>query len=217
MTDAVALAVPEASTLDVEQAAKWLRKAARLDEILEVRDRASAIALYQRQRGAAISAINDANEIMLRADRRIGQLVKELEVRPGRPGKNDPRPKLGDLGLTSQDASHCRRIASIPEPAFERFVAKTRAKGEVLTAQAANEMGKFYRTQAGLNPSQHSKRAPRTDMTPTPRERARAADAPVLPTDPNEAARDLIAWRGLEWCRDLVVALDCEVQKRSAS
>ena len=70
-----------------------------------------------------------ATEIKLPAERRVGEMVREVAERKerqtkGRPGKNGTGrahlPKLRDLGLSQRQSKDWQALAAIPEPEFER-------------------------------------------------------------------------------------------------
>jgi phage N-6-adenine-methyltransferase len=133
---------PEAGTeLDVERAAALLAQARSVDEVREIREKARAIEVYQRMRGASLSAQQDAAEIVLRAERRLGELCAVVAEKSQTAGlKRGPRPdspsgreKLGDLGIAHHESSRWQKLAAIPEPVFEQHVAAVRMKGERLT------------------------------------------------------------------------------------
>lgn len=137
MTASLALVADASDRLDVERAASFLAQCRSVDSVREVRDRARAIAVYQRTRGAAYEAQADAAEIALRAERRLGELCAELPV--GRPGKGNavlPFPSLDELGISRMQSSRWQQIASVPEPDFEAHVTETRARQERLTVSA---------------------------------------------------------------------------------
>jgi hypothetical protein len=89
-------------------------------------------------------ALNDtATEIRLRAQRRIGQLLKEMVERgerdPGRGGDRKSRSHnvtvksktLDDLGLNKSESSRCQKVADLSEEKFKERIsdAKSRAAG----------------------------------------------------------------------------------------
>lgn len=131
-----------APLLTVEKAREFLAQSKNVDEVRDVADKAKAVALYLRSRNASIESQNDAAEIRLRAERRLGELTKELEKAspPGRPGsKSASRGKtqaLKDLDITTQNASKWQKLAEIPERKFDKLIAETRAKGERITTSA---------------------------------------------------------------------------------
>ncbi len=144
--------------LSVERAREFLAKSKSVDEVRDVADKAKAVSLYLRSRDASIESQNDAAEIRLRAERRLGELTAELEKnKGGRPEKaskkapektgNDARPvsaptpmTLAEQGIKKQDAAKWQQIAKIPEKKFEKVIADTKAKGQRLTANAPLKM-----------------------------------------------------------------------------
>lgn len=135
--------------LTVEKARQFLAKSRDLDEVKDVADRAKAIALYMRTRGASLESQNDAAEIRLRAERRLGELTREQPKAAGArgTGANQHRgavatsdrtsvPTLKSQGIDKRDAAKWQQLAAIPEKKFDRFVETTRSKGERITSSA---------------------------------------------------------------------------------
>ncbi len=119
--------------LDVERAAAWLARCKNLDDVRSIRDRARAIEVYHRSRGAALDAQQDAAEIALRAERRLGELCSAV-LRPGRRKRSDDASvSLEDLGISKDQSSRWQKLASVPEDDFDHHVAVIREKGERLT------------------------------------------------------------------------------------
>lgn len=137
-------AAPTGKLLTVEKAQQFLAQSKNVDEVRDVADKAKAVALYLRSRNASIESQNDAAEIRLRAERRLGELTKEMErASGGRPGKTARESRevskgaaLKAAGIKQQDASKWERLADIDPADFEDYVAETRAKGERITASA---------------------------------------------------------------------------------
>lgn len=141
--------------LSVERAREFLAKSKSVDEVRDVADKAKAVALYLRSRDASIESQNDAAEIRLRAERRLGELTSELPKQHGARGKAGPGrgkngvaqsdsvlspPTLAEQGIKKQDAAKWQQLAKIPEKKFEKFVEETKAKGERLTSSAPLKM-----------------------------------------------------------------------------
>jgi N6-adenosine-specific RNA methylase IME4 len=127
-----ALAVIEKSSalLPLEQARKILAGCVRLDEAKEIRDKAEAIRAYLRQQRASGEAQNDAAEIKLRAERRLGELLEpEKEKRGGQSGRGRTLPD----GVSRSQSSRWQDVARVPEEKFEAFIAETRAEGGEVT------------------------------------------------------------------------------------
>lgn len=112
-----------------------------IDEVKQIRDKAEALQHYIRQQGASLEMQNECAEIKLRAERRAGVMLTEMErhkQEDGRPEKAlqdvTHNPTLDDLGISRIQSHRWQLEASVPEPEFEQHVAKTKAKGEELTS-----------------------------------------------------------------------------------
>jgi hypothetical protein len=122
----------------VEHACRWLAEAKSVDDVKALKDRAEAVRVYAKQRDYSLSAQNDAAEIRLRCERRLGELLKETpKQRPGdykRLNGSTVPPSLADLGISKDDSSRWQRVAGVPEGDFEAHVAQVRqAQGELTT------------------------------------------------------------------------------------
>jgi N6-adenosine-specific RNA methylase IME4 len=137
----IAKQVPAAGLLKVEEARALLAECKRVDEAKSIRDKAEAIEIYLRRSNASSEAIADAQEIKLRAERRIGELDKEIEKSAGgRPPKTgdhqSPVSTLQDRfhtktrGAAKKFAQRCRDLAAPPEEEFDEEVKKARSNGE---------------------------------------------------------------------------------------
>ncbi|MEM9194320.1 MAG: DNA N-6-adenine-methyltransferase [Myxococcota bacterium] len=132
------LAVVDSSTglLDIERARDFLAKCRNLDDVREIRDRAKAVEAYQRSRRASLEAQQDAAEIALRAERRLGEMCAEITVR-GQPKEMSTRTTLPELGISRDQSSRWQTLARIPETDFEAHVRTVRENGEKLTTAGA--------------------------------------------------------------------------------
>ncbi len=131
--------------LNVEKARTFLARCLKVDEVKEVRDQARAVGLYQRSRRASIEAQNDAAEIALRAERRLGELLRKLDKNKGtvtvggggpsggRIVRPPEKPTLSNLGISKSQSSRWQAIAELPKTAFEDHIAAVRDRGEKLT------------------------------------------------------------------------------------
>jgi hypothetical protein len=112
-----------------------LLDACRVDEVKDIRDKAAAMQAYARQ-AKDPELIQFASEIRLRAERRAGELLKEMVKRgerdPGGRGRVECRPatQLADLDVTKSQSSRWQKLADLPEPVFEAHVTETRKRLE---------------------------------------------------------------------------------------
>lgn len=89
---------------------------------------AAAAKVYAKQVDASVETINRATEIRLRAERRLGELLKVTPKNKGaKPGKTgskgvpvlDETPTLADAGISKKLSSRAQKIADVPAADFE--------------------------------------------------------------------------------------------------
>ena len=78
--------------------------------------RAEAVRVYTQQAKLGKKAENAAAEIRLRAERRVGELLRQTDLRRVNPSRREGL-KLADQGLSAKES-----------PAFQRMVAELRSK-----------------------------------------------------------------------------------------
>jgi len=133
-----------------DQARRALAEARSIDEVKLVRDQAEALRLYVRQQGEGLEMQNDIAEIKLRAERRAGELLAEMERGQGQRtdltsrndcGKSQYRQALEEVGVAERTAQHWQTEAQVPEEMFEHFVAATKALEQELTSKDLYKLG----------------------------------------------------------------------------
>ncbi|MBZ5598468.1 MAG: hypothetical protein LAO03_22180 [Acidobacteriia bacterium] len=135
-----------------DAARKAIASAYRVDEAKKIRDKAEAVRTYAKLAGD-LEMQNMAAEIRIRAERRAGQLLSDMEKNPGTRGEGRPRkdgtkftrssrttaypPKLEDIGITKDQSSKWQRLALlVDEGTFEKALAQAREKNGELTNAA---------------------------------------------------------------------------------
>jgi N6-adenosine-specific RNA methylase IME4 len=129
----------------LESACRELAEAMSIHEVKEIRDKAAAIKDFMRQRRYGQRAQNDAAELKLRAERKLGELLAESlnhngiagRPGPGRGKRNRLHDKTGFLppDVSKTQSHRFQRVAGVPEADFERYITETREKnGELTTA-----------------------------------------------------------------------------------
>jgi hypothetical protein len=118
-------------------AKKALAEAYRIDEVKDIRDKAVAMRMYALQARDRV-LIDQATEIRLRAERRAGQLLKEMEKNAGSRGSGSNQhkvrshdataPKLSDLGINKSQSSRWQKLADIDDDEFEEVVTHAQHK-----------------------------------------------------------------------------------------
>lgn len=123
--------------------------AQRVDDVKEIRDKAEALRQYAKQVGESLENQNAMAEIKLRAERRSGELLSEMERGKSNPnGVNQhvevPRHDVGEPqseythalaenNINERTAQRWQRIAKISPYEFERHIADVKSDGEELT------------------------------------------------------------------------------------
>ena len=136
---AIAKVIPEANLMQYEAMCFAIAKCHVVDEVKEIHDKARAVEIYAKQ-ARNLDAERKACDIRLRAERRTGELLKELhraepaERNPA--GKNQSsvssndatKPKseyaetLERTGITKQTASRYQGLADVPKETFEKHL-----------------------------------------------------------------------------------------------
>jgi N6-adenosine-specific RNA methylase IME4 len=114
----------------LEDACRALAEARSIEDVDHLRDQAETMRHYYRQRDYGIAAINDAAEIKIRAERRLGELLAEMPKNLGGKSTTDT---LSEVGIAHHESSRWQRIASVPVEVFESHIAKVRGQEEELT------------------------------------------------------------------------------------
>lgn len=131
-----------------------------VDEAKDLRDKAMALRLYAKQAGN-VDAERKACEVRLRAERRAGELLKELARAPTAQGGNtganqhvpapadrepaQPSPyaaALAENSISTQQASRMQRLADVPAEVFEAALAEPEAMPTPSAVLAKHEAAK---------------------------------------------------------------------------
>src|SRR5690242_3392381 len=103
-----------------------IAEAYEVDEVKDIRDKARAIEVYAQQ-ARNVEAERRACEIRLRAERKCGALLRQMEKAKGAPGNQHTGPlerregskTLGELGISYDQSSRWQKLADIPDGEFE--------------------------------------------------------------------------------------------------
>lgn len=116
-----------------DAAKRAIAEAHSVDELRLIRDRAEAYRYALKVAGEAPDVVRKAEEIKLRAERRAGELLREMPKARGGFDGREPDGSLrlhaetaetyADLGIDKVQAHRWQKIAEIPEEKFEEFVA----------------------------------------------------------------------------------------------
>ena len=124
-------------------AKKALAEAVRIDDVKDIRDKAAAMRLYALQAKDRV-LIDQATEIRLRAERRCGELLRDMAERGERHRQGDSNQyaksqaaTLQNLDINKSQSSRWQKLAGIDAGEFEELVtnAKQKACGAVDKAE----------------------------------------------------------------------------------
>lgn len=120
------------------RARQMLAEAKTLPDLVHIRDLAEAARVYAQAARLGLESQNEAAEIKLRAERRAGEILAQMEKHP--PGPEPVRslrvtepPTLADMDITKMQSSRWQQMADFPEEKFEEYIAHTRESGVELT------------------------------------------------------------------------------------
>jgi|SRR5581483_2997198 len=123
-----------------DAACRAIAEAKSVDEAKDIRDRAEAMRLYARQAGNRALEV-DAAEIRLRAERRLGELIKAQKdtvgLNTGARGigtsavpKENRTPTLADVGIDKKLSSRAQKLAAMPPEKFDATIIDFRERAE---------------------------------------------------------------------------------------
>lgn len=125
----------------VSKARMALEQAKTIDDVKDLRDKAEAVRQYAKQAGESLEVQNAAAEVKLRAERKAGEMLAEMEKHNG-----DPRlqgaTRLSDLGIEKTQSHRWQRAASVPADEFEHYIADALDGGRELTSSGLLKLAK---------------------------------------------------------------------------
>jgi phage N-6-adenine-methyltransferase len=213
---------PSPAELDVERAAAILAACKDVDSVKDVRDRAAAVQVWLRHQRASIQAQNDAAEIALRAERRLGELLMQQPKARGAAGigprksakergsgsvPQSDAPTLADQGIDRKLAARAQKLAAVPERTFEAHVSGVRHRAEKLTTSgtiAATSHVEGYDSDEWYTPAEYIEAARAAmggiDLDPASNERAQeTVRASTWWSKGDDALRPGRRWAGRIW------------------
>ncbi len=135
-----------------DRATREVGEATTLAAAKDYRDKAQAVRAYARL-AKDDELISRATELKLRAERRMGELLREMETRgeiatqaKGRPQKRSDTTTLKALGVSRDESSRAKRLAEPSKQDFDRVVKAARVAGDLTRAAAVKHVTKRVAT-----------------------------------------------------------------------
>jgi N6-adenosine-specific RNA methylase IME4 len=132
--------------IEISRAQRALALAKTIPEKKMIRDQAQAIAVYLRRQKGCEEAAMGAAELKLRAERQIGEMLKTAPKHKGGGDRKSHAYKehslhdergdiatLKDRGISEIQSHRWQKVAGIDEPIFEKYLAESRDRGEIVT------------------------------------------------------------------------------------
>lgn len=122
-----------------EAACRALADAKAVDEVKDIRDKAEAMRAYAHQAKNRELEV-DAAEIRMRAERRLGELIRAQKEGPGlatgggdtsggsRKAPPQEPPTLAQAGIDKKLSSRAQKLAAVPEDQFEGMIGEWRER-----------------------------------------------------------------------------------------
>ena len=125
----------------VENVRLDLAAATTFDEVLDIRNKCEAAKYLARAAAVGLETQNAAAELKIRAERKLGQFLSELNLRGGsRSGNGNRRLKLNDIGIQQHQSKRWQKIASLPEEAFDQYVKTANEERKEISSAAVRRL-----------------------------------------------------------------------------
>jgi hypothetical protein len=111
----------------IDAARRALIEAKSLPEVKDIRDKAASIERYLKQKDRSGEASLFAADLKIRAERKLGDLLKETVNHRGAKGVGITMIPTIPVGVSKLQSSRWQRIAELPEEIFERELAEAKA------------------------------------------------------------------------------------------
>ena len=173
-----------------------------VDEVKDIRDKAQAMAAYAKQANDT-ELLGWVTEIKVRAERKAGELTREIDRRPGiRTSSHDAtRSKekvLASLGISKQTANRWEKLAAVPETQFEQAIAAAKEVAGVVTTAAmlrANREPKPVKPKAKNLPPQEAEESNLADELERADKEIRGLQALVESLQKSDLAKEVVSWQ----------------------
>jgi len=144
---------PASGLINITQAKQLLAKAD-IFEAIDLRDKAAAVAIFLKTRNESYEAQCHASEIKLRAERKAGELLAEMEKnKGGRPKKTTDivSPVLADIGVTTKQSSRWQEESTVDEEVFTEWIGEVKDKGDEVTQAGLLRLARGRTVAAAAN------------------------------------------------------------------
>ena len=142
-----------------EAARVALSECQRVDEVKDIRDKSLAMEAYARQ-AKDTGLMQMAAEIKVRAERRLGEMLREQKAaggmsQGGRPSETcreerQVSPSLSDIGISRDLSSRSQQLAAMPADHFETAIASAKETARAVSTTYMLRLGEELKKTADL-------------------------------------------------------------------
>jgi len=127
-------------------ARRALTQAKTLQDVLDVCDVAAAVRSYVKAAGESLEIQNAASDIRLSAERKAGELLASMDLKPGAKPINDSVSPIGldAIGITGKQSSRWQLAAKLPEEDYAAIVDRCNTSGKELTQAAVLRAARIF-------------------------------------------------------------------------
>lgn len=141
--------------VQLSKATQMLAEAKSLDEVKKILDIAEAARVYARAAKLGLEAYNHAAEVKVRAERKAGEMLAQLER--GKPGPRELADKLSgnspyqevlqQQSINERAARRWQQLASLPEQEFEQQIEDARGERPITTSGLVQDLQRSARQE----------------------------------------------------------------------
>lgn len=144
---------PEAALATISEASRLLAQATDFVQVQDIRDRAAAIKHYLKECRAGQEAQNQAAELKIRCERKLGEMIPSVISR-GKVKRDEEQHRvvLSEIGLSTTESSRLQRIASIPDGELEAYIVTTNEEGLELTTAGVLRLWRALQPESEPDP-----------------------------------------------------------------
>ena len=134
---------PKGALAKLDKATHMLAEAKTLDEVKSIMDIAEAARTYARAAKLGLEAYNHAAEVKVRAERKAGEMLRQLERHNGGDRKSDYKSDnlvnafletILQENIPQATAYRWQQLAEMPELVFEQHIEETRGERPITTS-----------------------------------------------------------------------------------
>ncbi len=148
---AVFISMNDQVLANISHADRLLTEARTVEDAISVADVAEAARIFAKRARMALPLQNKAAEIKLRAERRAGEMLRQMEKAKNQ--RSAANTTLGALGISHAQSSRWQRAAIVPEEDFHGYVVAANDAGREITSSGLLKLANAAAPKNGAKPA----------------------------------------------------------------